>query len=315
MNSTPPIPKGGEQGPIRPRDFDAGSVDVRNSVFAVSDMTPPMHRDEPEPVGRVNEPRLAAQAGDMMSLHFEMEMGAIRESASKLTTRVERIEEFLAPEMELPRPVSPSPPRAPESPVEVEAPAIPRAERGPAQAFGAEHPLSVPMPMQSPASSPPHQDRSGGDSPRTRLSEIMGRDLAEEVQEIEFRRPIEKEDPRERAEPGTAGTLAFSFRVSMTEAGIEVASGFRSTDTSDWEEVPKATYSFIEGGVVWMKRRYYVDENDGGDWTYGYGAPPIQDNSCAVVRIARTTEDENGVRSVVQEHLGNIFVIEIVRCS
>ncbi len=313
MNSTPPIPKGGEQGPIRPRDFDAGSVDVRNSMFAVSDVTPPMHRDEPEPVGRVNEPRLAAQAGDMMSLRFEMEMGAIRESASKLTTRVERIEEFLAPEMEQSRPVPLSPPRSPEPTVEAEAPAMPRTERGAPQALAAEHPLSVPVP-QSPAPSPPHQDRPVGDSPRTRLSEIMGRNLAEEVQEIEFRRPIEKEDLRDRSEPGAAGLLAFSFRVSLTETGIEVASGFRSTDTSDWEEVSETTYSFVSGGVVWMKRRYPADDDD-GEWTSGYGTPPSQDSACAVVRIARTVEDGGGVRSVVQEHLGNIFVIDIARCD
>jgi hypothetical protein len=103
-----------------------------------------------------------------------------------------------------------------------------------------------------------------------------------------------------------------SFEVYLNEENqVCVRKGYRSNDFSDWWYVPpRAPAAWIPDGVVWTKYQYMT-----GEWTEGYGTPPVQDKTCRVWRLAATRGPTPNSASIEHEEEGNQFVIDIFDCG
>lgn len=115
--------------------------------------------------------------------------------------------------------------------------------------------------------------------------------------------------------PNQSFILSLVYDEEEDETVAKISSGFRATDTSDWEEVWEEKYPFTAGAVAWMQRIYPTKDNPAGSWEQGLGTPPPQDETCRVIRFGRIESDGAGGYKVVLEEPGNVFVVDIRKCD
>lgn len=144
------------------------------------------------------------------------------------------------------------------------------------------------------------------------IAELFGK-----VTDLDLRvQDLEDDFPEDLGGGGGGGeTLNFSYKTTVSGSGIVVAAGYRKANDGEWQAVQETTFS-LDDGIIYMRRRFpvYNEETDtysDGEWVDMDISPamPVDDQTIMTIPIA---EIING--SVVQLHLGNIHVRDVVNC-
>jgi hypothetical protein len=111
---------------------------------------------------------------------------------------------------------------------------------------------------------------------------------------------------------------SWSFKVKIRNESpqVVVSAGYRCKEGGSWQFVSESTFSYINGGVVYMTWTNTTVDSNGdvdvaGEWSSVlYGTPPTQTTLLSVFRIATTDNYKP-----IHEHFGNVRVTDVAPCE
>lgn len=244
MNVIPPIPVGSGKGPQATRGEDRSGA--RWNDFEIEDLTPPMRRDDIASVQPYNEPRLVAMASDAIRPEALSDMDDLLRMVGKLDERVQQIEERFAPS----EPSVEPPPRIDNTQM-VAQPGAMTGEQLLEQRhnqFTTDYRGDERRTAEADAADQSQRGDARSDVPHDSVGAAGGRpvspdvdaavyaarphNVAEEVREIEFRRPVPDPGQLTLLDVATGG-----FNGTVNFYGAAIVSGLNSDAAKPWVKI------------------------------------------------------------------------------